>query len=158
MPQAMPRHGVLPAANPPVVVAPGFLGGMLAIALGTAPAALSDQRLGVFTVGDRVTSTLGDGDIWFCWPDGHRAGTTDPKLRQCDRRDADAGGRAAVDPAAVAPQLGTGTDPPPFGNAATFMATGAAGLNSPSAALLLIIASAAVLLGTETARFFRRDA
>ncbi|GGL85601.1 hypothetical protein [Glutamicibacter protophormiae] len=67
MPQAMPRHGVLLAAKPLVVVAPGFLGGMLAIALGTAPAALSVQRLGVFTVGDRVTSTLGDGDIWFCW-------------------------------------------------------------------------------------------
>ncbi|MBP2399341.1 hypothetical protein JOF39_002422 [Glutamicibacter protophormiae] len=38
------------------------------------------------------------------------------------------------------------------------MATGATGHNGPSTALLLIIASAAVLLGTETARFFRRDA
>lgn len=157
--QAVPRRGVLLAAKSIVVVAAGFLGGVLAIALGTIPTALGAERFGVFTAGDLVSAALGAGGylallglmvIGLGLLIRNSAGAIVamlmlviglPQILQMVRIE------WVQEMVAYLPS-----------NAATFMATGAVEPYGPGIALLVLIAWAAVLLGAGAARFMRSDA
>lgn len=157
--QVVPRRGVLLTSKALVAAATGFLGGMLAIGLGTIPTALGAGAFGAYTFGELVSTALAAG--------GYLAllGLMVLGLGLLIRTSA--GGIVAMLMLVVGlPQIlqlvriDWVQDAIAFlpSNAAAFLASGSGEPYGLGMVLMVLFAWAAALLGAGAVRFMRNDA